>query len=65
MPLVMPDLKRITILTIHQWLSCWYRRIDRNIRVVGRYEPGFNAGLGFITIALLARTNPIVIPALY
>jgi len=34
--------------------------------VVGRYEPGFNAGLGFngITIALLARTNPLgVIPA--
>jgi len=34
--------------------------------VVGRYEPGFNAGLGFngITIALLARTHPIgVIPA--
>ena len=34
--------------------------------VVGRYQPGFNAGLGFdgITIALLARTNPIgVIPA--
>ena len=34
--------------------------------VVGRYQPGFNAGLGFdgITIALLARTSPIgVIPA--
>ena len=34
--------------------------------VVGRYEPGFNAGLGFegITIALLARTHPLaVIPA--
>ncbi|NWG20280.1 MAG: ABC transporter permease [Chloroflexi bacterium] len=34
--------------------------------VVGRFQPGFNAGLGFnaITIALLARTNPIaVIPA--
>lgn len=34
--------------------------------VVGRYQPGFNAGLGFdgITIALLARTNPLgVIPA--
>ncbi len=29
--------------------------------VVGRYQPGFNAGLGFdgITIALLGRTNPI------
>lgn len=34
--------------------------------VVGRYQPGFNTGLGFdgITIALLARTNPLgVIPA--
>jgi simple sugar transport system permease protein len=34
--------------------------------VVGRFEPGFNRGIGFdgITIALLARTNPLaVIPA--
>jgi simple sugar transport system permease protein len=34
--------------------------------VIGRYQPGFNAGLGFdgITIALLAKTNPLgVIPA--
>jgi general nucleoside transport system permease protein len=34
--------------------------------IVGRYQPGFNTGLGFdgITIALLARTNPLgVIPA--
>lgn len=34
--------------------------------VIGRYQPGFNAGLGFtaITIALLARTHPLgVIPA--
>lgn len=34
--------------------------------VVGRFQPGFNTGLGFdgITIALLARTNPLgVIPA--
>jgi len=34
--------------------------------VVGRYQPGFNVGLGFdgITIALLGRTHPIgVIPA--
>lgn len=34
--------------------------------VVGRFQPGFNIGLGFdgITIALLARTNPLaVIPA--
>ncbi len=34
--------------------------------VVGRYQPGFNTGLGFdgITIALLGRTSPLgVIPA--
>lgn len=34
--------------------------------VVGRYQPGFNVGLGFdgITIALLGRTHPLgVIPA--
>jgi simple sugar transport system permease protein len=34
--------------------------------VVGRYQPGFNTGLGFdgITIALLGKTNPFgVIPA--
>lgn len=34
--------------------------------IVGRYQPGFNAGLGFegITIALLGKTHPIgVIPA--
>ena len=34
--------------------------------VVGRYQPGFNVGLGFdgITIALLGRTHPFgVIPA--
>jgi simple sugar transport system permease protein len=34
--------------------------------VVGRYQPGFNAGLGFdgITIALLGKTSPFgVIPA--
>jgi simple sugar transport system permease protein len=34
--------------------------------VVGRFQPGFNIGLGFdgITIALLAKTNPLgVIPA--
>ena len=36
--------------------------------VVGRYQPGFNAGLGFdgITIALLARSNPVwTIPAAF
>jgi len=34
--------------------------------IVGRYQPGFNAGLGFdgITIALLGKTNPFgIIPA--
>ena len=34
--------------------------------VIGRYQPGFNVGLGFdgITIALLAKTHPLgVIPA--
>lgn len=34
--------------------------------IIGRYQPGFNVGLGFdgITIALLAKTNPIgTIPA--
>ncbi|MBX3059302.1 MAG: ABC transporter permease [Anaerolineae bacterium] len=34
--------------------------------VIGRFQPGFNIGLGFdgITIALLAKTNPLgVIPA--
>ncbi|MFV0260084.1 MAG: ABC transporter permease [Acidimicrobiales bacterium] len=38
----------------------------QTLGVNGRFEPGFNAGLGFdgITIALLARTNPLaVIPA--
>ena len=37
-----------------------------SLGVVGRYQPGFNAGLGFdgITIALLAQTHPLgVIPA--
>lgn len=37
-----------------------------SLGVVGRYQPGFNAGLGFdgITIALLGRSNPIgAIPA--
>ncbi|MFY7813314.1 MAG: ABC transporter permease [Candidatus Nanopelagicaceae bacterium] len=36
------------------------------LSIVGRFEPAFNAGLGFdgITVALLARANPLgVIPA--
>jgi len=38
----------------------------QTLGVNGRFEPGFNTGLGFdgITIALLARTNPLaVVPA--
>ncbi|NLA80447.1 MAG: ABC transporter permease, partial [Chloroflexi bacterium] len=33
--------------------------------VVGRYQPGFNAGIGFdgITVALLARNSPIAVIA--
>ena len=33
--------------------------------VVGRYQPGFNTGIGFdgITVALLARNNPIAVIA--
>ena len=59
--------KRIVILTMT--ISGFLAGIGGSIEtlgVIGRYEPGFNAGLGFdgITIALLARTNPIaVIPA--
>jgi simple sugar transport system permease protein len=37
-----------------------------SLGVIGRYQPGFNVGLGFdgITIALLAKTNPLgCIPA--
>jgi general nucleoside transport system permease protein len=38
----------------------------QTLGIVGRFQPGFNAGLGFegITVALLAKTHPIgVIPA--
>ena len=38
----------------------------QTLGVIGRYQPGFNVGLGFdgITIALLAKTNPLgVIPS--
>ncbi|MCB0077156.1 MAG: ABC transporter permease [Anaerolineales bacterium] len=37
-----------------------------SLGLIGRYQPGFNSGLGFdgITIALLAATNPLgVVPA--
>lgn len=58
---------RITILTmgISGFLAGMGGAIE-TLGVVGRFQPGFNVGLGFdgITIALLARTNPLaVIPA--
>jgi simple sugar transport system permease protein len=61
------SVKRIIVLTmtISGFLAAVGGSIE-TLGVVGRYEPGFNAGLGFdgITIALLARTHPIaVIPA--
>jgi general nucleoside transport system permease protein len=58
---------RITILAMG--ISAFLAGVGGSIEtlgVVGRFEPGFNAGLGFdgITIALLARTNPLaVVPA--
>ena len=58
---------RITIIAM--CISAFLAGVGGSIEtlgVVGRFEPGFNAGLGFdgITIALLARTNPLaVIPA--
>ena len=61
------SVKRIIVLTMT--ISGFLAAIGGSIEtlgVVGRYEPGVNAGLGFdgITIALLARTHPIaVIPA--
>ena len=58
---------RITILTmaISGFLAGLGGSIE-TLGVVGRFQPGFNIGLGFdgITIALLARTHPLgVIPA--
>ena len=58
---------RITILTmaISGLLAGMGGSIE-TLGVVGRFQPGFNIGLGFdgITIALLARTHPLgVIPA--
>jgi simple sugar transport system permease protein len=61
------SVKRIIVLTMT--ISGFLAAIGGSIEtlgIVGRYEPGVNAGLGFdgITIALLARTHPIaVIPA--
>ncbi len=61
------SVKRIVVLTmtISGFLAAMGGAIE-TLGVVGRYEPGFNAGLGFngITVALLARTHPLaVIPA--
>ena len=58
---------RMTILAMV--ISAFLAGVGGGIETLGvdrRFEPGFNAGLGFdgITIALLARTNPIaVVPA--
>ena len=55
----------VTTMAISGMLAGLGGAIETN-GIVGRYEPGFNAGLGFegITIALLARTHPLgVIPA--
>lgn len=59
--------RRIIVLTM--MISAFLAGIGGAIEtqgVVGRFQPGFNSGLGFdgITIALLARTNPLaVLPA--
>lgn len=59
--------RRIIILTMA--ISAFLAGVGGAIEtqgVAGRFQPGFNSGLGFdgITIALLARTNPLaVIPA--
>lgn len=61
------NVPRLTILAMV--ISAFLAGVGGSIEtlgVVGRFEPGFNAGLGFdgITIALLARTNPLaVVPA--
>lgn len=61
------NVKRITILVMV--ISACLAGLGGAIEtqgVVGRFEPGFNAGIGFagITIALLARSKPLaVIPA--
>lgn len=61
------SVRRITILAmVVSGLLAGLGGAVETLGVVGRFEPGFNAGLGFtaITIALLARTHPLgVIPA--
>lgn len=61
------SVRRITILAMAlSGLLAGLGGAVETLGVVGRFQPGFNAGLGFtsITIALLARTHPVgVIPA--
>jgi simple sugar transport system permease protein len=61
------SVRRMTILAmIVSGLLAGLGGAVETLGVVGRFQPGFNAGLGFtaITIALLARTHPLgVIPA--
>jgi general nucleoside transport system permease protein len=61
------SVRRITILAmVVSGLLAGLGGAVETLGVVGRFQPGFNAGLGFtaITIALLARTHPLgVIPA--
>ena len=48
------------------WVDHTGRGAVESLGVTGRFEPGFNSTLGFdgITIAMLARTNPLgTIPA--
>jgi simple sugar transport system permease protein len=61
------SVRRVTILAMvaSGFLAALGGAVE-TLGVVGRFQPGFNAGLGFtaITIALLARTHPLgVIPA--
>jgi general nucleoside transport system permease protein len=61
------SVRRVTILAmVVSGLLAGLGGAVETLGVVGRFQPGFNAGLGFtaITIALLARTHPLgVIPA--
>lgn len=61
------SVRRVTVLAmVASGLLAGLGGAVETLGVVGRFQPGFNAGLGFdaITIALLARTNPLgVIPA--
>jgi simple sugar transport system permease protein len=61
------SVRRVTILAmVVSGLLAGLGGAVETLGVVGRFQPGFNVGLGFtaITIALLARTHPLgVIPA--